>query len=143
MSATTVAQILDSHPGRFEGADREALSRCVEACGTCAQVCAACADACLSEPRADELVANVRSSLDCADLCTATSRVLSRDTGARVDLVVALLQACAVACRACRTACESASGGAGQERAHADACQLACARCADACEEMLNHMRVS
>jgi hypothetical protein len=44
-----------------------------------------------------DLAKCVRTSLDCADICEATGRVLSRHTGYDVKLTRATLQACATA----------------------------------------------
>jgi hypothetical protein len=134
---TAVDRILRAHPGQFEGVARDQLLACIDACTTCAQACSACADACLAEPRTDDLLANVRSSLDCADVCAATARVLSRDSAGRMDLVVSLLRACLTACQACGVTCESAAGDGPD---HVGACRAACAQCADACRQLLTHL---
>src|SRR5690349_14568795 len=124
---TAVDQILRSHPGQFDGVTRDQLLAAIDACTTCAQACSACADACLAEPPSDDLRTNVRSSLDCADVCLATARVLSRDTAGRVDLVVALLRACVTACQACGVACGNAAETVAESPDHIAACRAACA----------------
>ena len=72
-----VAQMLESHP---QAAASEALGRCVAACAICSQSCTSCADACLAEESVGELRRCIRLTLDCADVCVATGRVLSRQT---------------------------------------------------------------
>jgi hypothetical protein len=143
MMTTAVAQILQSHPGQFEGVAREDLLACIDACTACAQACSACADACMAEPRSDELLANVRSSLDCADVCVATARVLSRDSAGRVELVVALLQACLTACQACGVTCGNAAATDADGRDHVSVCRTTCAQCAEACRQLLAKIGVS
>lgn len=46
-----------------------------------------------------ELTKCVRTDLDCADICNATARVLSRHTGYDANVSRALLEACAVVCQ--------------------------------------------
>jgi len=98
---TVAAQMLDTYPKDLGGVDREELRACIEACFECAQACTACADACLSEDMVAELTTCIRTDLDCADICDATGRVLSRHTGHDADLTRAVLEACAAACTAC------------------------------------------
>ncbi len=76
---TRAADMLDSTPATFDF-DRDALAECIAACFECAQTCTACADACLSESNVADLVRCIRLDLDCADVCEATRRVLSRQT---------------------------------------------------------------
>jgi hypothetical protein len=141
--STAVGQILRSHPGQFEGVTRDQLLAVIDACSACAQACSACADACLAEPPSDDLRANVRSSLDCADVCVTTARILSRDTAGRLDLVVALLQACVTACKACDVTCGNAAAAVADGHDHIRACHAACARCAEACQQLLAEMGAS
>jgi hypothetical protein len=113
--------------------DRELLARCVDACIACAQACTACADACLSEEMIDQLRRCIRSDLDCADICEATGRVLSRHTGYDANLTRAQLQACAQACKSCGEECE----GHAEMHEHCRICAEACRRCEQACQEVL------
>ncbi|MFD6756208.1 four-helix bundle copper-binding protein [Micromonospora gifhornensis] len=46
-----------------------------------------------------------RSTLDCADICATTARVLSRHTGYDANISRTLLQACATACKSCGDEC--------------------------------------
>ena len=48
-----------------------------------------------------ELTKCIRTNLDCADLCEATGRILSRHTGYDANLTRAALEAC----RRCENAC--------------------------------------
>jgi len=72
-----VTKMLESHP---QATANEALARCIEQCFACALTCTSCADACLGEDQVQELVRCIRLTLDCADVCDATGRVVTRQT---------------------------------------------------------------
>jgi hypothetical protein len=130
---STAAQMLDTYPGERGGFDRDALAECIEACIACAQACTACADACLGEEMVAELRVCIRTDLDCADVCEATGRVLSRHTGYDANLTRAVLEACATACRSCGDECERHAG----MHEHCRVCAEACRRCEQACRALL------
>ncbi len=48
----------------------------------------------------------IRTNLDCADICEATGRVLSRQTEYDAVVTRAILEACAGACRTCGDECQ-------------------------------------
>ena len=79
MTSPTSAMI-DTYPAEIN-LDRQLIADCITACVECAQACTACADACLSEEMVSDLRKCIRTNLDCADICEATGRVLSRHTG--------------------------------------------------------------
>jgi hypothetical protein len=133
---SVVAQMLDSYPKDLGGVDRQKLQACIEACVECAQACTACADACLSEDMVAELVTCIRTDLDCADVCAATGRVLSRHTGYDAHLTRAVLEACATACRTCGDECAQHA----QMHEHCRVCAEACRRCEKACRELLDSL---
>lgn len=129
---TVAGEMLASYPKDLGGIDRELLQRSIESCFECAQACTACADACLGEDSVAELRSYIRGNLDCADVCGATGRVLSRQTGEDADLTRAMLEACVVACRTCADACS--------QDAHLEHCRIcseACRRCEEACRDLL------
>ena len=130
---TVSAQMLDAYPKDLGGIDRQKLQECIDACVTCAQACTACADACLSEDILAGLRKCIRTDLDCADVCEATGRVLSRHTGYDANLTRAVLEACATACRACGDECAQHA----EMHAHCRVCAEACRRCESACRELL------
>ena len=125
-------EMLDTHPGDF-GFPAEELAAAIDACFASAQTCIACADACLAE----EDVAGMRRciSLDhnCADLCLATGRVLSRQTDYEPLVTQAALAACVRACAASAEECEKHAD-------HHDHCRI-CAEnsraCVAACQALL------
>jgi hypothetical protein len=120
-----------------QGGDASALVECIEACFDCAQSCTACADACLGEDDPKSLARFIRLNLDCADVCDATGRTVSRQTASDPQLVRAALQACAEACRLCGEEYEQ-HGQHGME--HCRVCAEACRRCEQACNEALSAM---
>ena len=74
-----VREIIERHP-RPISLDRDLVLRCIDECFDCAATCTSCADACLGEWDVLELVRCVRLNLDCADVCDATARVVTRQT---------------------------------------------------------------
>jgi hypothetical protein len=130
MSSTM--QMLETYPKSIN-LDRSLLAACVDACFDCAQACTACADACLGEDTVADLVTCIRTDLDCADICDATGRVLSRHTGYDANLTRATLEACAQACATCAQECERHAG----MHEHCRVCAEACRRCEQACRDLL------
>jgi hypothetical protein len=128
-----VTAMLETHP---QATANEALARCVQECFVCALTCTSCADACLAEERVQELTRCIRLNLDCADVCDATGRVLTRQTSTEAGLVRSLLEACAQACRVCAEECERHA----QHHEHCRVCAEACRRCEQACEDLRSAM---
>lgn len=129
----SLEQIVKTHP-QAPDVDLEALARCLEACFVCAATCTSCADACLGEDDVPELVRCVRLNLDCADVCDATGRVLSRQTAADAALIRSVLDSCIVACRACAEECERHA----EHHDHCRVCAEECRRCEHACDDLLS-----
>jgi Domain of Unknown Function (DUF326) len=120
-----VTQMLEAHP---QATANEALTRCIEECFAYALTCTSCADACLAGEDVQELVRCIRLNLDCADVCDATGRVLTRQTTAEARLARSMLEAC----RVCAEECERHA----QHHDHCRVCAEACRRCEQACEEL-------
>lgn len=116
-------RMISTHP-HVHGDTNDILIRCIEACFDCEQACIACADACLGEETVQQLTQCIRLNLDCADACRAAGALASRRTGSNEMTLKTMLDACAVACRACGEECER----------HADQHEH-CAVCAEACED--------
>jgi hypothetical protein len=133
MTTTTAGQMLSTYPKDLGGVDAEKLRACIEACFECAQACTACADACLSEDMVADLTKCIRTDLDCADICLATGKALSRHTGYDANLTRSFLEACATACRACRDECAQH----GEMHEHCRICADACRRCEAACRALI------
>jgi hypothetical protein len=87
--------MLDTYPADF-GLDAGQLSAAIDACSDCTQSCTACADACLAE--GDDMLGSLRQcirlNLDCADVCEATLRILSRQTAYDANVTRAQVEAC-------------------------------------------------
>jgi hypothetical protein len=83
------------------------------------------------------LVRCIRLNVDCADLCTATGRIVSRQTALEPQMVRAVLQACATACRLCGDECEQHAAH-GME--HCRVCAEACRQCEQACNALLRQL---
>ena len=126
-----VSAMLETHP---QATKNEALARCIQECVVCALTCTSCADACLAEEAVTELVRCIRLDLDCADVCEATGRMLTRQTSFEPELARPLLVACAQACRVCAEECERHAEEMNME--HCRLCAEACRRCEQACEDL-------
>jgi hypothetical protein len=128
----TVREIIARHP-RLGSLDRDVLLRCVDECFDCAATCTSCADACLGESDVLELIRSIRLNLDCAEICEAVGRVVTRQTEVDLGVVRAALEACVVTCRTCAEECE-------RHAAHHDHCRVCaevCLRCEQACSDLL------
>jgi hypothetical protein len=125
--------MLETHP---TGPDLDAglLARAIEATAACAQTCSACADACLGEDGVADLRHCITTDLNCADVCAATSRVLSRQTAYDGGMTRAIVEACAEVCRRCAEECER---HAEMGMDHCRTCAEACRRCEAVCREVL------
>lgn len=80
-----------------------------------------------------ELTKCIRTNLDCADLCEATGRVLSRHTGYDANITLDTIRACQMACKACADECERHAS----MHEHCRICAEACRRCEQACAELV------
>ena len=114
----------------------EQIARCVTACFECAAVCTSCADACLAEQGVGDLATCIRLDLDCADVCVATGRLVTRLHKPNRALTEGMLRACVAACEACATECERHAG----MHEHCRICAAACRHCAIACQDVLEQM---
>lgn len=130
--ASLTSRMLFSHP-RSGDIGEDTLAVCIDACFTCAQTCVACADACLGEERLEILTRCIRTNQDCADVCTAMGRVLSRQVAPDPNLSQALLRACETACRVCADECAQHA----EHMEHCRICADACRACATACAAVL------
>ena len=126
-------EMLETYP-KSMNLDRALLASAIESIVECSQACTACADACLSEEMVADLRKCVRTNMDCADVCDATARVLSRHTGYDANISRALLEACIAACKACGDECEQHAS----MHEHCWVCGEACRACETACRELLS-----
>jgi hypothetical protein len=131
----TTMPMLQTYPKSIN-LDRADLAGAIDALIACGQACTACADACLSEDMVAQLTTCIRTDLDCADICAATARVLSRHTGYDANISRALLEACATACKACGDECARHA----EMHEHCRICAEACRACEQACRDLLASM---
>lgn len=130
------SSMLETHPSDTRTVDRQTLAACIEACFECSQACTMCADACLAEDMVAELRRCLRIDADCADICDATGRVLSRQTDRSLPVSRALVRACQEACAACAEECEQHASS----HEHCRLCLEACRICEQACIDLLTAM---
>lgn len=130
---STTIRMIGAHPRRTAEPEASVLAACIEECAACAQACVACADACLSEPDVRDLVRCASLDLDCADLCDATARILTRQSALGSSLARSVVQTCAEACRLCGEECEAHA----RMHEHCRICAEACRRCETACIELV------
>jgi hypothetical protein len=132
---TNVKAMLDTYPRSFD-LDAGRLAETLDVLIDCANTCTQCADACLSESNVTELAKCIRLDLDCADVCGATSRILSRQTEYDANVTRAVLEACIAVCRSCADECE----GHAEHMEHCRICAAQCRRCEEACRSLLDVM---
>ncbi len=126
--------MISTHPSTTDLGD--ALVACINACFECEQCCTTCADACLHEDNPADLAACIRTNLDCADVCAATGRVLSRIGDANASILRTQLEACKGACNACADECAEHE----DMHEHCRVCMDCCRTCSDACAQLLQSM---
>jgi hypothetical protein len=129
---TTTGPMLETYPAEIN-LDRRRLAETIDTLLACSEACTACADACLSEPMVMELAKCIRTNLDCADICATTARVLSRHTGYDANISRTLLEACAIACKACGDECSLHA----DMHEHCRICAEACRAGEQACRDLL------
>ncbi len=129
-------QMLDTHPPILN-VNAGVLAATIDALNDCAQACTSDVDDDLSEQNVTELVKCIRLCLDCADVCTATARVTSRQTEFDAHVTKPLLEACAATCKVCGDECERHA----QMHEHCRVCAEACRRCEQACRELVGAMK--
>ena len=133
---TRAQQMIETSPGQAP-IEAGVLSELIDSCFECAQACTACADACLGEEEhLSMLVRCIRLDLDCADVCEATGRILSRQVAFEPQMARATVEACARAVKLCGDECEQHAQNMYME--HCRVCMEACRRCEEACNNVLS-----
>ena len=125
-------QLLDTYPSTVN-VDAGLLAAAIDALSDCAQACIGDVDADLSEQNVTEMVTCIRLCLDCADVCTATIGVTSRQASYDLNVTRPLLEACVAICKTCGDECERHA----QIHEHCRVCEQACRRCEQACRQLL------
>ncbi|MGW5861531.1 hypothetical protein ACWFRJ_05065 [Streptomyces sp. NPDC055239] len=130
-------ELFDSLASRADHLDNQTLADAADALSACEQATTACAVGMLCEKEADELRASINRDLNCADVASATRRVLTRGTDADHALLAAQLQACVMACEHSHELCAQH----GSHHEHCRLCSEATNRAASACREVLTSLR--
>ena len=129
-------QLLDAYPGTLN-ADAGVLAATIDALSDCAQACIADADDDLREENLAEMVTCIRLCLDCADVCTATLGVVTRQTAYDASVTKPLLEACMAVCKSCGDECQRHA----HHHQHCGVCEQACRRCEQACRALLGTLK--
>lgn len=122
-----LSEMMAAHPAPA-ATDRDEVMEAVYTLLECAQICQVCADACLYED--DDMTDCIQRDLDCAEICRTTATILSRPGRRSHATLVALLDACTVACRACAEECER------HPHDHCRRCAEVCRDCEKACRHL-------
>lgn len=133
---TTTLSMLETHPRRAD-VDRTRLAAAIDTLNACAETCTACADACLGDDQVAELTRCIALNLNCADICLATARMLSRHTGEDGAISRSMLAACATACRACAEECARHV----ERQQHCRVSAEACYSCERVCRDLMVALR--
>jgi Domain of Unknown Function (DUF326) len=115
----------DPHAAKFE--------QCAKACADCLRECESCAHHCanlVASGKKDHL-RTLGTCADCAEVCTAAAKVVSRHG----PLTGTICESCAKACDMCAAECEKHANDEHMKR-----CAKACRDCATACRDMLKHV---
>src|SRR5688500_6224425 len=127
-----VEHMMTTTPNRARLSERT-LAVCVRACAEAELACIACADACLGEADVARLRKCIRRTLDCADICHATSRVLERTYAEDLDLLELQVKACERACASCAAECHLHE----MDHEHCETCGQACRAAEAACRDLV------
>jgi hypothetical protein len=114
--------------------DLSDLAAALEAVMECEQASTSCAMAMIG--KGEDTAVATRRALDCADVCQATLRVLSRASSTDARLMRGLVQACIIACEGSHLEC-------GRHAEHHEHCRLhseAAERAATALQDLLDGM---
>ncbi len=131
----TTKQMLENHPNGA-AVDGDALAELIDSCLECVQACTACADACLGEGNVEMLARCIRLDLDCADVCDATAKILSRQVPYEPEMAQPVVQACARSVKLCGDECEQHA----EHHEHCRVCMESCRRCEEACNWVLQSL---
>ena len=126
-----LSQFFRSHPKATLAGKSEVLE-CLEACSDCMVTCSACADACLAEDKVKDLVQCIRFNLDCADVCSAATKLLVRQTSLDTSFLRTQIEAVSEVARFCAAECEKHA-----HMEHCKTCAEVCRRCEETCEKLL------
>ncbi|MBG6057732.1 hypothetical protein RCH16_000746 [Cryobacterium sp. MP_M5] len=109
------------------------ITQCLTACDALVKVSEDCADACLAIEGNGEVTACFLADLDCVEICTTTTRVLSWHTRNDGPTAISILETCREASQVSAAACER------MKAIHPSwqTCSMACRRVGDSCNRLL------
>lgn len=93
----------------------------------CLVACESCANQCLKENAAIKEQC-IRTDLDCAEICSLTLRLLSRDSA----MASKMIDLCIDICDKCAIECEK------HDDDHCQHCAKQCRKCIEVCKSFLN-----
>lgn len=128
MTLRAIEQVMATNPSR-PSTDPRSLADCIEACLVGRLACDSCSDACLEDAHLDDFRRCIRATIDCAEACGATGRMLTRLRASDDELVRSQLATCILACMRCYAECDQHA----ENHAHTANCAEACRRCEEAC----------
>lgn len=129
---TDTKEMIDAVPGALPlGADGVAAA--IDACLRCVQSCTTCANADVAENDIAEMRRCIAQCLNCADVCDATARLLSRPAYSDPAVILPLLQACVGTCTSSAEECARHAS----HHAHCAICEKVCRACVEACTALL------
>lgn len=121
---------MQAHPGGSESLkELEVLKKAVLTSTTCLT----CADACLGEKNPKSFAECARLNLDCAAICDACVKLLSRPDSANYSFLYRLIETCQDVCDACADECEKFA----DSREHCRISAHMCRECIKACSELM------
>ena len=129
---SSAREMLEAAPGEI-GFDLDDLTAAIEACANSSQTCTSCADSSLAEDDVATMVDCIAFCDDCADVCTAAERLLSRPLHVDRTVLHRLLRACVRECTVCAEECEKHAA----HHRHCGICARVCRACAKACSDLL------
>ena len=131
-----IEEMLVTHPKHSRDLGNSILAETLDTLNRCAQICRACADACLAEEDVASLTICIRTDLDCADVCSTTAAILTRQTDTNWNIVRSQLKTCIQACQICAAECQQHA----YHHEHCRICAEACAECEQACQQLLGEL---
>jgi hypothetical protein len=136
---TRIDEMIRTHPDLQSGALSDNLGAFMALLSECEAVCRLCADACLHE----DDVANLRSCIErneaCAQACDTALAALATGAAHPDASLLAVLDACALACAACADECEMHA----DHHEHCRVCAEVCRQCEQECAAMISRLSSS
>jgi hypothetical protein len=105
----------------------------------CEAVCRICSDACLHEEEVADLRSCIERNNACAQACDAALAALAAGAAHPDETLLAVLEACAVACGACARECDTHAG----HHEHCRICAEVCRRCEQECAAVISRLSES